>query len=288
MNIEIANRLVELRKKSGLSQEELATKLGLSRQAVSKWERAEASPDTDNLICLANLYGVSLDELLRTDEPVEDIINKQKERTMNSEEEKESEAKKEKKKDRVDIGPGHIHVSDEDCEVHICKHGIHIKDENGEFNIGGHEPYEVKVAKHKKRLVTSIVSGSLFLLSVIAYLMLGFFFKGTWAYGSNNAGWCTGWLVFLVVPVILSFIQAINSKKFCCFAYPILVTAVYLGLGLYLGSEGWHPWWVLFLTIPVFYCIFGPIDKYLSDKKKLKIEKSKIVDVEINEENKDE
>ena len=71
MNIEIANRLVNLRKKNGLSQEQLAAKLGLSRQAVSKWERAEASPDTDNLICLAKLYGVSLDDLLNTDEPVE-------------------------------------------------------------------------------------------------------------------------------------------------------------------------------------------------------------------------
>ena len=64
MTIEIADRLVKLRKKYGYSQEELADKLGLSRQAVSKWERAEASPDTDNLICLAKLYGVSLDELL--------------------------------------------------------------------------------------------------------------------------------------------------------------------------------------------------------------------------------
>jgi HTH-type transcriptional regulator/antitoxin HipB len=73
MNIEIANRLVELRKKSGLSQEQLADKLGLSRQAVSKWERAEASPDTDNLICLAKLYGVSLDDLLNTDQSIDDI-----------------------------------------------------------------------------------------------------------------------------------------------------------------------------------------------------------------------
>ena len=70
MNIEIANRLVQLRKSNNLSQEALAEKLGISRQAVSKWERAEASPDTDNLILLARLYQVSLDELLKTDEEI--------------------------------------------------------------------------------------------------------------------------------------------------------------------------------------------------------------------------
>ena len=64
MNIAIANRLVALRKANGLSQEALAEKLGLSRQAISKWERAEASPDTDNLMALAQLYGITLDDLL--------------------------------------------------------------------------------------------------------------------------------------------------------------------------------------------------------------------------------
>ena len=58
MNIEIANHLVQLRKKNGLSQEALADKLGISRQAVSKWERAEASPDTDNLIALEKEYKI--------------------------------------------------------------------------------------------------------------------------------------------------------------------------------------------------------------------------------------
>jgi HTH-type transcriptional regulator/antitoxin HipB len=43
MDVETANRLVQLRKKSGLSQEELAEKLSVSRQAVSKWERAESA-----------------------------------------------------------------------------------------------------------------------------------------------------------------------------------------------------------------------------------------------------
>ena len=84
MTIEIADRLVKLRKKYGYSQEELADKLGLSRQAVSKWERAEASPDTDNLICLAKLSGVSLDELLATDEDLDTIVEEQIKDNRNS------------------------------------------------------------------------------------------------------------------------------------------------------------------------------------------------------------
>ena len=64
MNIEIANRLYNLRKKHGYSQEELAEKIGVSRQAVSKWERSESSPDTDNLIALSKIYGVSIDTML--------------------------------------------------------------------------------------------------------------------------------------------------------------------------------------------------------------------------------
>ncbi len=71
MNIKLADRLVTLRKENKLSQEALAEKLGLSRQAISKWERAEASPDTDNLIALATLYGISLDELLGNEKKVE-------------------------------------------------------------------------------------------------------------------------------------------------------------------------------------------------------------------------
>lgn len=66
MDIKTADRLIALRKENGLSQEALAEKLGLSRQAISKWERAEASPDTENLRALASLYGMTLDGLLNT------------------------------------------------------------------------------------------------------------------------------------------------------------------------------------------------------------------------------
>ena len=67
MTIELANRLCAYRKYHGLSQEELAEKLEISRQAVSCWERAETSPDTDNLILLSKIYSVTLDELLYRD-----------------------------------------------------------------------------------------------------------------------------------------------------------------------------------------------------------------------------
>ena len=64
MDTQIAERLQKIRKEHGYSQEQLADELGVSRQAVSKWERGEASPDTDNLIALARLYGISVDNLL--------------------------------------------------------------------------------------------------------------------------------------------------------------------------------------------------------------------------------
>ena len=55
MNYKTGERLAKYRKKANMSQEELADKLNVSRQAVSKWERGESSPDTDNLIALASL-----------------------------------------------------------------------------------------------------------------------------------------------------------------------------------------------------------------------------------------
>lgn len=63
--IDISIRLGDLRREKGLSQEELAEKLGLSRQAVSKWERGESQPDMGNLVALADVYEVTIDEIVR-------------------------------------------------------------------------------------------------------------------------------------------------------------------------------------------------------------------------------
>ena len=64
----LGQRIQELRKQKGLSQEGLGEKLGVSRQAVSRWEMDGAVPEVDKLVAMAKLFGVSLDQLLTGEE----------------------------------------------------------------------------------------------------------------------------------------------------------------------------------------------------------------------------
>ena len=61
----LADKIISLRKKAGWSQEELASRLGVTRQSVSKWEGAQSVPDLDKVVQLSRLFGVSTDYLLK-------------------------------------------------------------------------------------------------------------------------------------------------------------------------------------------------------------------------------
>lgn len=65
--MEFKDKLQTVRKDRGLSQEEVAEEIGVSRQAVAKWESGHAYPDIQNLIALSDLLNVSLDKLLRSE-----------------------------------------------------------------------------------------------------------------------------------------------------------------------------------------------------------------------------
>lgn len=210
MNLEIANRLQKLRKEKGYSQEQLAAELGISRQAVSKWERAESSPDTDNLICLAKLYGVSLDELLSTDETVEEIVDNKQVENVESE----------------------------------------IIDEDEDHDIDDETP---KVSKRTERVLRAFQS-MIPILTVAAYLVLGAVFKM----------WHPGWIVFVIMPALMSIFDCIIVKKLSAFVYPLFATTVFLVLGFYFNW--WHPAWIVFITIPLFYMFAGMIDKEEDDE----------------------
>lgn len=72
-------KIVKLRKSKGLSQEELAEKLGVSRQAVSRWELGSTTPDLTNLKQLSEVFGVSADYLIHDDYESDEDIPKVKE-----------------------------------------------------------------------------------------------------------------------------------------------------------------------------------------------------------------
>ncbi len=61
----LADKIIELRKKSGMTQDELAEKLGVSRQSVSKWESAQSTPDLNRILKLSEIFSISTDVLLK-------------------------------------------------------------------------------------------------------------------------------------------------------------------------------------------------------------------------------
>ena len=63
----LADKIIELRKKNGWSQEDLAEKLDVSRQSISKWESAQSIPDMNKILKLSEIFGVSTDFLLKDD-----------------------------------------------------------------------------------------------------------------------------------------------------------------------------------------------------------------------------
>lgn len=88
--MDLAERLTLLRKENGISQLELAEKLGVSRQAVSRWETGASIPSMDKLISLSKLYGVSMAYLIGE----EDTLQKNDIVTNASTEQKEPEKRK--------------------------------------------------------------------------------------------------------------------------------------------------------------------------------------------------
>ena len=63
----LSEQIYALRRKNGLSQEQLAEQIGVSRQAISKWEGGLATPDLENLVALSRCFGITVDELTTGD-----------------------------------------------------------------------------------------------------------------------------------------------------------------------------------------------------------------------------
>lgn len=96
--MEFHDKLYQLRKQKGLSQEELANRLNVSRQTVSKWELGDSTPDMEKLTAISNLFVISLDELVMDKIPMEagksaaksEIINELQQKVLTDENRKKA------------------------------------------------------------------------------------------------------------------------------------------------------------------------------------------------------
>ena len=280
MNIETANRLLQYRKENNLSQEELAEKIGVSRQAVSKWERAEASPDTDNLIRLAEIYGVSLDEMLTgkktqaepepepQPEPQTDESN-----TGSFEPDPDTNYTQ---YDKVSFKKG-IHVESKDGDkVHISfKDGVNVYEKSGDKVHVGWDGVNVN-EKGKNRVYTDengkvmvdeeiinahwtnshyniLIKFPFWAIALAAFL--------AWGFSGLCFGWALSWICFFSIPLYYSLIDAIFKKNPSHFAFPVLTVAAYIIFGYFGICGGWAYGWIVLLTIPLYYCICALIKK---------------------------
>lgn len=84
--MQFCEKLMELRRKAGLSQEQLADRLGVTRQSVSKWESGAAMPELGKLIALSELFGVSIDYLVKDGDALDPAAEQESSRSARVEE----------------------------------------------------------------------------------------------------------------------------------------------------------------------------------------------------------
>lgn len=300
MDTSIADRLAARRRAAGYSQEALAGKLGVSRQAVSKWERGEASPDTDNLIALAALYGVTLDDLLYADPsqepepaagPGEDG-EKDAEPKVDGAKADAGDAKPSvhislkdgihvsdpKKGEEVHVGWGGIHVTNpaKGAEVHVGPEGVDVHDEHGHSVVSDAEGegvtvdgthYESWKAAHDA-LGHDLKGKSDF---ERAWERFPFFALVPLVYvclGLFADAWVEGlWLLLLipVYPAVGTLVASHDLIGFLAGMYPVGATAWFLWQVLARGEA--HPSWVIFLTIPLVEWALGSLADWKHGRK---------------------
>lgn len=252
---DIAKRLIDLRKNAGYSQEDLAAKLFVSRQAVSKWERAEALPDTENLIALASLYGVSLDSIVRasapaqdesaTSEPEQEEPAQEKSAQDEQPEQDEQDSRKRIKEQAKRIANDAIGVAKDalkgafdvvdQCEELVVENEIdEILDDDIKIVLD-------KSAQKKSRRINVWEALPYPILVTVAFLVWGCVWDG----------WDIAWTLFITIPCYYSLIEAIRKRNGEEFAYPVLCAFIYCLVGMIWGY--WHPNWIIFITVPLYY-----------------------------------
>lgn len=269
MSYEFADRLIELRRTKGMSQEELASALGISRQAVSKWERAESAPDIGNLVALAGLYDVSLDELVRGRAELEEEAAEETERELDA-------AHSESDADAADDGADDAAANETPAEDAAAPRSTAAEAAPGESAAevtadpapsadAAADPAEASGGQAHAAAAPAEGQAAQEAPSAAPSAT----YQQTYGAPSGAAA-CAA--ARPATPQAAPAAQPSapapepapeaapahrTSRAWQIFPYPLLCVVVYLFLGFFMGL--WHPGWIIFLTIPFYYWVVGII-----------------------------
>ena len=225
----LPDNLYELRRKNAISQEEFADKLGVSRQAVSKWERGEAYPDTENLIAISEIFGVTIDSLLNEKAVSQDSST--------------PSPSMEPKAEGAEFGDG---TGDDDIDP---------DDPDGDYEDDEDDEERVKSGTPRRGMISILYAVPYPIVTALAFLVIGLF----------TGGWYWAWTLFITIPVYYSLLDSIRRRRMSEFAYPVLITFLYCLFGMLFSW--WHPGWIIFITIPIYYPIAEAADKYYRSRR---------------------
>lgn len=200
----LGQKLLNLRKQKGLSQEEVAEKLNVTRQTVSKWETDQSTPDFDKIGPLCELYGISADELL---------LGKKSDDTINNEEVSTVDMQKNRSKKALGIGFGVILYFIAVVWIMISIPVLRINPIVGAAGflvICGiatgiiiyvsmlYKVPKTEKEEHENKIIKQIDS-VLSLITLIIYLLISF----------TTMMWAVTWIIWVVYGVVMEIIKLI-------------------------------------------------------------------------------
>lgn len=283
MNETIAERLFLLRKQRGLSQEELADLTEVSRQAVSKWERGEAVPDIDKLVKLSEIYGVSIDSIVKGNaeeseeddffrplteeaaksEPFSEITENFPEMTENTPKNEFEEMGRDMQTAFTEMG--------RDMKETFTQFGQDMKKTFGSGSAYA-EPtqtpnIEIRTAEPAPDTQLAgcgfssladrdepfhninwkmLYTFPIYAVAIGLMFLFGMFF-GCWAWS---------WLFVLAIPLYYTTVAAMQKRNPAVFCYPVLMVIMQMIGGFWFNM--WATSWIWYLTIPFYYTAVVP------------------------------
>lgn len=261
MTYEFADRLIELRKDNGMSQEELAQRIGLSRQAVSKWERAESSPDIGNLVALAEIYGLTIDDIVKgtsavSSEPGEEAsCEEAAEVEAATVEEATAAGEAAAVEEAIGVEAAADEIADDEpeanayAEANAAADGAGAQPRQPEDDVSKMPPPDPSQRVDWAPPASEVppVSGSASTQAPPPGHIYG---------GPQGAPDAVAQPFASPDPMAQSAGKP-RKPAALMFPYPVLCVLLYLILGFAFGL--WHPCWIIFLTIPFYYWIVNVV-----------------------------